>query len=81
MYREMQFLEIRISKFQIQFYNFQIMKGQYFLCFFLDRDLDTILVAAENLTMNTMLLLVVEPVINLKIRTQQMQAVMGRESI
>lgn len=31
----MQLLEIRISKFQIQFYDFQIMKGQYFLCFFL----------------------------------------------
>ncbi|KAG9437526.1 myb protein isoform X1 [Apis mellifera carnica] len=34
------------------------------------RDLDTILVAAENLTMNTMLLHVVELILNLKIRTQ-----------
>ena len=56
------------------------MRAQYVLCFFLDRDLDTILVAAENLTMNTMLLHVVELILNLKIRTQ-MQAVMGRESI
>lgn len=56
------------------------MKAQYFLCFFLDRDLDTILVAAENLTMNTMLLHVVELIINLRIKTQ-IQAVMGRESI
>ena len=51
-----------------------------FPLYFLDRDLGTILVAAENLTMSTMSLPAVEPAISLRIQRRRTQVITDREN-